>query len=195
MEVETAYYCLCSIANLNKASLVLALVLGIFGSAASAGNMPDRPYGYYPDGFPGFCKHYPDECLPATPATISPAKWKDILVRVNRDVNQRIKYRAEPEGSDEWVINPQYGDCEDYAITKLRELEDLGLPRGAMRLAVVKSRRTGRHLVLIVSTDEEEDRVLDSDNKFILTPDKTIYEWLDVQDAANPFIWWKVARD
>jgi predicted transglutaminase-like cysteine proteinase len=75
------------------------------------------------------------------------AHWQTdlaLLRRVNREVNAAMKYR--PEAEDVWGEGT---DCEDYAVRKLEALLAAGVPRGALRLGIVRLAGEG-HAVLVV---------------------------------------------
>lgn len=80
------------------------------------------------------------------------------LRQVNNIVNLN-RYIPDQKGwgqSDHWAtpvefLQKQYGDCEDFAITKFLALKALGVPESAMRLAVVHDMQKNiPHAVLIV---------------------------------------------
>lgn len=78
---------------------------------------------------------------------------RGVLLSVNREVNRRIIPTRDK--ADEWKINPKRGDCEDFALTKLVELFEKGVPLKGMRLA--RGRAWGEnHMVLVVKTGGEE---------------------------------------
>jgi predicted transglutaminase-like cysteine proteinase len=51
-----------------------------------------------------------------------------------------------PDGNDIWGVG---SDCEDYAVRKLEDLLDAGVPRGALRLAIARVDQRG-HAVLVI---------------------------------------------
>lgn len=62
-----------------------------------------------------------------------PTKNLAVLLAVNRAVNKAITYTSDTDHYgklDNWVMNPVdgKGDCEDYVLTKLDKLGDLGFP-------------------------------------------------------------------
>lgn len=73
------------------------------------------------------------------------------IIRVNTEVNRRIKPRADIE--DIWTLNPPQGDCEDYAITKRAALMAKGFPSNALRIGLGKAYLGESHAVLLVNTD------------------------------------------
>jgi predicted transglutaminase-like cysteine proteinase len=78
------------------------------------------------------------------------------IERVNRHVNEAIRYR--PEAGDRWATPLEAlargGDCEDYAVMKYLSLIELGFRDAEMRIVVLHddARRIG-HAVLTVSVD------------------------------------------
>lgn len=109
----------------------------------------------------------------------------DRLAAINRRVNAGIKYRGEK--GDTWSVWPQFGDCDDYAMTKRSELIKAGLPIGALRLAVCKTEKGEYHAVLIVVTDRAE-YVLDNRRAAILPRKSAGYRWVSMS-TADPAKW------
>ena len=70
-----------------------------------------------------------------------------LLEQVNLGVNEAITFRRDK--TDEWKISPRFGDCEDYALTKLVRLHAAGVPLSSLRLARGWARGE-RHMVLLV---------------------------------------------
>jgi predicted transglutaminase-like cysteine proteinase len=141
-----------------------------------------------------FCLRYPADCK-------SDAAEKDhvdlsdqtleILTRVNRSVNGAITPTLKSYGGnleDRWTIAPSRGDCNDYAVTKRHELIADGLPARALRLSVVKTASGIGHLVLVVTTTKG-DLVLDNLTDAIRPWQKTDYQWLTIQSAADARLW------
>ena len=98
--------------------------------------------------------------MPLTPALMM------TLARINAEVNHEIVYRPDvldlipvnrPDRTilvERWTVEPKYGDCDDYAVTKLARLMRAGLPRPALRLAVYRLPSQQYHAVLTVETTE-----------------------------------------
>lgn len=148
-----------------------------------------------PAGFISFCLRFPDQCdAPANePMTVSldSARWR-LLRRVNTAVNQTIwpeddtSHYGRPEY---WTIpSDGYGDCEDYALTKRRDLILAGFPRRALRIAIAETPLNGRHAVLIVMT-ESGAFILDNLLDAIVEIHQSAYRWIEQQDASNPRAW------
>jgi predicted transglutaminase-like cysteine proteinase len=116
---------------------------------------------------------------------------------VNRSINAQIVWRSDQDqyGQDEYWTTPlafglRYGDCEDFALEKRRELLARGFPAGALALATARSAATGLHAVLIVRTDGG-DYVLDNTTPWVEPWEATPYRWLRVQ-AGEDLMDWRV---
>ncbi len=133
-----------------------------------------------------FCASNPRECVASRAVT---ARWNDDLHRtlqtVNTQVNAAIRPQANPRGG--WKVNPRSGDCNDYVLTKRSRLIELGVPAGALRLAVTATRRGEKHLILVVKTSAG-DVVLDNLSRNIKTLDASGYD-IHSMSSANPRRW------
>lgn len=76
---------------------------------------------------------------------------QDIL-QVNESVNAEIAFRNDPAGSVA-TLDPVYGDCEDYAITKLDRLLRRGWAIDRFRLVVFETGNGVNHAVLLARTE------------------------------------------
>ncbi|WP_340264325.1 transglutaminase-like cysteine peptidase [Sphingobium mellinum] len=80
---------------------------------------------------------------------------------INSWVNQRLRFVDDRAGSDNWAAAAQSltrgaGDCEDYAIAKMKLLEAAGFDRHAMFLVIARDLvRQADHAVLAVRIGEE----------------------------------------
>ena len=148
-----------------------------------------------PDGFIDFCARVPEQC-PTRPGARTVLALDDKTSRLLADVNRSVNASIKPENDDVhygrgefWTIPTDgYGDCEDYALAKRKDLLDAGLPASALRLAVVYSVQTALHAVLTVST-EKGDLVLNNMTDEIVPWNATDFVWIMVQDPANPLQW------
>jgi predicted transglutaminase-like cysteine proteinase len=148
-----------------------------------------------PPGWVEFCARQPSECAGPTTAPRNPAlsgkAWMDLL-RVNNWVNATIKPLTDIEHwgvVDRWSYpDDGYGDCEDYVLLKRRMLMQLGWPREALLVTVVRNENDEGHAVLTVTTDKG-DYVLDNQNKNILLWSETGYRFVKRQSQANPNVW------
>jgi len=147
-----------------------------------------------------FCLRYEDECrarplFRGGPVLLTDQRWAD-LREINRIVNRDII----PERNDvdlaaeTWLIYPRHGDCNDYAVSKRHELLKRGWPARAMLLAVVETKPTEHHLVLVVRT-KSGDLVLDNLTPQIRPWSRTPYRWVRIQTPGNPRYWAAVASD
>jgi predicted transglutaminase-like cysteine proteinase len=143
-----------------------------------------------------FCAHYDNECQVhhrafhrPRPVELSDARWRD-LVEVNRVVNRSIAPKAYlgTASYDTWRIDPQAGDCNDYAVSKRHELLARGWPSRALLLSEVVTSWGEHHMILVVRT-AERDVVLDNLNANIRVWSKTGYQWVRIQTPAQPNQW------
>ena len=81
-----------------------------------------------------------------------------------------------------------YGDCKDYALLKRRMLMGLGLPREALLLTVVWTKKNQGHAVLIVRTDNG-DFVLDNLAPKVVIWNKAGYDFVKRQSQTHPNVW------
>ena len=152
-----------------------------------------------PLAFIDFCVRFPAQCATAPGPRAVLALDASMVQRLNT-VNHAVNTAIKPESDqahygrdDYWTIPTDgYGDCEDYALTKRKDLLDAGLPASAVRIAVVYSIKTALHAVLTVSTDKG-DLVLDNVSDAIKVWNTTDFTWIMVQDPANP-LWWDSLR-
>jgi predicted transglutaminase-like cysteine proteinase len=111
-----------------------------------------------PAQYRDFCERHPGECdmSGASVMQLSIGAWRT-LNEINRAVNAEISFVPDPEEygfEDYWTLpSGGYGDCEDFALEKRRRLVEAGLPRAAMRMAIVQHQlRLFSHAVLTVNT-------------------------------------------
>jgi len=114
-----------------------------------------------------------------------------ILNQVNTRINRRIKPRE--DNLDIWSINPAFGDCEDYALTKRSFLVEAGLPSAALRIALAFSVNGEVHAVLIAQTTTG-DLVLDSMTNRIKMWHDTPLTWIAVETTHSD-TWYLIAND
>lgn len=128
--------------------------------------------------------------------TLTEQLWDD-LVRINREVNRDIKYKVDMEiyeVVDFWTVveGKGEGDCDDYALTKIKRLvEETEWDRENLQLAVCfvedERGRPGQgegHAVTVARTDRG-DFVLDNRHKRPEPYDKLPYKWMFMEDYAN----------
>ncbi len=181
---------------------LLVLAVAFLGGCSTplqlfvSNTLPDHyAHAAPPPGFADFCVRFADQCaVPASPQTkltLNDQTWQR-LNAVNHPVNAAISPEDDQThyGREEfWTIpSDGFGDCEDYAHTKRKDLISAGLPASAVRIAVVYSIKTALHAVLTVSTDKG-DMVLDSLTDKILLWNATGFTWIEVQDPTNLMRW------
>jgi predicted transglutaminase-like cysteine proteinase len=139
-----------------------------------------------PIAFSLYCLKHINECKPSKQSQVAyTAKVRNLLASVNNSVNRSI--RPVRESRDVWTLNPTFGDCDDYAVTKRSRLIRAGIPSGALRIAVVRTPAGEGHAVLLVKTSAGEF-ALDNLRKSIVKRSQTGYRYISVA-SANPMRW------
>jgi len=122
---------------------------------------------------------------------LTPERWNE-LNTVNREVNRDIipEFIVGSGATEEWLISPQAGDCNDYAVTKRHELLARGWPSQALLLSEVVIPSGEHHLVLVACT-KDVDLVLDNLNPNIRPVAMTYqqYQWVRIESPQNPKFW------
>src|SRR5262249_18436940 len=148
-----------------------------------------------PMAFSQFCLRYAGECKPQRlvfrggPLKMTEQRWAEL-----RDVNAKVNDAIRPQpnlggvATEEWLINPTKGDCNDYAVTKRHMLLSRGWPSRALLLSEVKLGSGEHHLVLVVRASSG-DFVLDNLTSRMQVWNRTPYQWLRMQSVANPNFW------
>ncbi len=148
-----------------------------------------------PPGFISFCVRFADQCQTPQNAPATVALTSDTWLTL-KQVNSTVKAAIWAEDdqahygrAEYWTIPTDgYGDCEDYALAKRKQLIDAGFPRPALRLAIVITPLEGRHAVLSVATDKG-DYVLDNLSDGVVAWNTAGYTWIERQDAKHPLAW------
>lgn len=147
-----------------------------------------------------FCLAYPDDCQVRRIAfrgkkyELTPERWSDLL-EVNAAVNRSITPERNLLGlaGEKWIVAPERGDCNDYAVTKRHLLLARGWPSRTLLLAEVVTHWGEHHLVLVVRT-KEGDHVLDNLSANIRPWSKAPYQWVRIQSPRHPKFWSAVKR-
>jgi len=198
------------LARLAVVVLFASFVSGCATTVSNVGTIPAAPLpassggtaipdsavaAVVPPGFISFCVRFADQCqapqdAPAT-ITLTSDAWQT-LKQVNSAVNAAIWAEDDEKHygrAEYWTIPTDgYGDCEDYALAKRKQLIGAGFPEPALRIAIVITPREARHAVLTVDTDKG-DYVLDNLNDDVVAWNATGYTWLERQDARRPMGW------
>ena len=160
-------------------------------SYAAVGATTRTPYGWA-----DFCGRQQQECLVdiLEPADLHlKAKTWAMLMRINARVNAEI----EPVSNlDHWGTLLDHwdyptdgrGDCKIYALWKRKLLMDLGLPRQALLMTIVRDHEGNGHTILTVKTDHGEF-ILDNMVGDIRPWDATGYKFVKRQSQSDPNVW------
>ena len=147
-----------------------------------------------PVGHAEFCQNRPEECRPnaqVVPAvSLDDARWQQLLT-VNAQINGTVVPVTDQDlyqTTEFWTYPNGYGDCEDYALAKRRELINAGWPASTLLLAVVKQANDEGHAVLMVRTDRG-DLVLDNQVGSVDLWSATTYKFIKRQSQANAGQW------
>jgi len=187
---------------LLKAAAATAAVGGLLSviqpTSASA---PDLRYAAVgsrtsvPFGWVDFCARYDGECagerLPAVDINWS-ARARQDIARVNLWVNAHV---APVSDEDHWALVDRWdypidgrGDCEDYALLKRKMLIEMGYPRQALLMTVVKDESQAGHALLTVRTNAGEF-ALDNLNDETKPWAETGYRFVKRQSQEDPNVW------
>lgn len=147
-----------------------------------------------PMAYTMFCLRYQTECrkqpiFRGGPVTLTEERWRDLQV-VNSAVNSSIAPQRNDFGlaAETWVINPDRGDCNDYAVSKRHELLERGWPARSLLLSEVVVSNGEHHLVLVVRT-KNGDLVLDNLNPQIKPWSRVPYRWVRIQMPTDAQLW------
>jgi predicted transglutaminase-like cysteine proteinase len=122
------------------------------------------------------------------------------LQEVNALVNNSVTYQSDTTTylrEEQWEVADKIGDCEDYALRKLRELLARGWPIEKLKLATCwVENNLGYHAVLIVDEEDGERWVLDNRSHYIYRPELgfngVVYEWDRIQQEGGSKTWVKM---
>jgi predicted transglutaminase-like cysteine proteinase len=111
-----------------------------------------------------------------------------LLNVVNQSVNRNVKKASDLDlyGQPEYWSLPRlidgklYGDCEDYALEKRRQLVEAGVPESALSMAVAVTARGESHAVLMISL-KSGDWVLDNLTPWATPWEDLNYRWVERQ--------------
>jgi predicted transglutaminase-like cysteine proteinase len=156
-----------------------------------AGYMTPRRRVVAPFAHVVFCTRHPAECKSSDAAPMITLDEQTVrkLEAVNLAVNRSIRSVDEP--IDDWEINVQSGDCEDYALTKRNHLIAMGLSPRALRIAVALTFAGIGHAVLVIRTDRG-DIVLDNRTNQIKHWSRVDLHWRMIHSGENPRIWYEL---
>lgn len=147
-----------------------------------------------PVGHLEFCRSRPDECRRydrVEPATVlTETTWQQ-LVSINAHYNQTIVPMTDMElyqVEEYWTYPNGYGDCEDFALAKRRDLIKAGWHPSTLMIAVVREPNGDGHAVLMARTDRG-DMILDNQDSMIRLWSETPYTFIKRQSTASAADW------
>jgi predicted transglutaminase-like cysteine proteinase len=147
-----------------------------------------------PVGHAEFCRSRPDECRayanPVAMVSLNEGLWQQLL-SINAGVNLHVVPVTDQDlyqVAEFWTYPNGYGDCEDYALAKRRELINAGWPASTLMMAVVKQANGEGHAVLMVRTDRG-DLVLDNQVGSVDLWSQTPYKFIKRQSQADAGKW------
>lgn len=188
---------------LAKLAIGLALVIGLAAAPAEAAQLvnfgdvafaPVTGETSIPIGHADFCKRYPNECTMNASVVddmhLTPQSWQQLL-----DVNTYFNTSIVPETdlqlyhvAEYWTYPHGYGDCEDIALAKRRQLIKDGWPVSTLLMTVAKEANGEGHAVLMVRTDRG-DLILDNQDSTIRDWRDSPYHFLKRQSQADAGEW------
>ena len=148
-----------------------------------------------PIGHMDFCRQSAAECRgtgsAGSIAVLTEGRWRQ-LVDVNNHFNTTIIPMTD---EDQWGVaelwsypDTGYGDCEDFALAKRRELIRLGWNPATLLMSVVREVGGAGHAVLMVRTDRG-DFILDNQTSMIKVWNETDYQFVKRQSQTDPSSW------
>lgn len=147
-----------------------------------------------PFAYTQFCVRYAEDCRKRTmfrggPVKLTAEQW-DQLNEVNKAVNRNIIPERNELGlvGETWLISPDRGDCNDYAVTKRHQLLAQGWPARALLLSEVVTNSGEHHLVLVVRS-KGGDLVLDNLTPQIKPWSRAPYRWVRIQMPDQNKLW------
>ncbi|WP_028749291.1 transglutaminase-like cysteine peptidase [Rhizobium mesoamericanum] len=145
-----------------------------------------------PIGFPSACARYAWLCHGSGGRQMTDEEAMPLLQKVNRQINAVIAPAtdAQTSGKFEYWSLPinNKGDCEDYALLKLKTLLGAGFASNKLALSVVINHGGSNHIVLLARL-RSGDYVLDNLAGKVKPWEDTGYTFLASQDFNNKSAW------
>ncbi len=141
-----------------------------------------------------FCFKNPSDCRITDEDASKAASSNDIeqLSTINNSVNHTMVATNDNSAEvDVWTVGQERGDCEDFALTKRRDLIAAGWPPRLLRIAVARTRSGEGHAVLIART-LKGDMVLDNRTDAIKLWSLSGLQFLKIQSGDNPLQWFDI---
>ncbi|PDT00733.1 transglutaminase-like cysteine peptidase [Rhizobium chutanense] len=170
---------------------VLLVIIPHFQAVAGSSLPVTRSIGA-PVGFAGACARYKWLCGRMAAQQLDEQAAIGLLQKVNRAVNGRIvsaEDRSSSGNGDVWSLPVGgRGDCEDYALQKMKDLIEAGYPSNRLALSVVIGPHDQNHVVLVARTGAG-DYVLDNLTGAVKPWRATGYTFLATQDFQSRTGW------
>ncbi len=159
--------------------------------AAPIGDVTRVPYGWA-----DFCTRRLEECRVDIAEPIDVVMSRRVmktLEATNRQVNAEIEPVSNVEHWGTLLDHWDYptdgkGDCKIYALWKRKKLLDLGFPRQALLMTIVRDLDGNGHTILTVKSDRG-DYILDNMVGEIKLWDETGYKFVKRQSQEDPNVW------
>lgn len=153
-----------------------------------------------PVGHAEFCQIHGDDCsvfgTEDGVTELTEERWAQ-LVDINNAMNAAIVPITDQDYynvAEFWTYPSGYGDCEDIALAKRRELVDAGWDPSTLLMAVVRESNGAGHAVLMARTDRG-DLVLDNKDGAVKLWADTPYQFLKRQSQAHAAQWVDILDD
>lgn len=182
------------------AAIAISALFSVIPAAAATVDLSNPAFAQtagptsIPIGHSEFCKAHRSECVANGRVTaveeLTDSRWQT-LVAVNDRLNREIVPVTDADLYDVeelWTYPDGYGDCEDIALAKRRELIAAGWDASTLLMAVVRERNGDGHAVLMVRTDRG-DLVLDNQDGMVRVWSETPYQFIKRQSQQNAGEW------
>jgi predicted transglutaminase-like cysteine proteinase len=181
-------------AALAAMMLMCATPFGAVAGDAEAAFAPTGGATSIPIGHAEFCRAHRGECTRngrvVDMVPLTQTLWDQLL-----EVNAHFNATVVPETDEDlyhvaefWTYPHGFGDCEDIALAKRRELIADGWPASTLLLAVVRESNGEGHAVLMVRTDRG-DLVLDNQDGAVRVWNDTPYHYVKRQSQTDQSQW------
>lgn len=149
--------------------------------------------GSAPAGFSGVCSKYAWACSSAAgKGQFSHSELINLADSINRAVNREIVSKTDLDNygvREKWTLPDNgYGDCEDYALLKMKRLIEAGVAPRDLFLSTVVARTDEVHIVLVLRT-AQGDYILDNLTNRMSHWSSTNYTFIKKQDPQRPSRW------
>ncbi len=180
------------VASIFASALILespcAYALGPM-AAMQIGGITSPPMGHVQ-----FCQEHSSDCqndhMPNRVVQLDGPTFQQ-LAWLNSKVNHDIAPMTDMElygVPDYWTYPTAAGDCEDYVLLKIRDLQQLGWPDGSLLITVVRDEEGEGHAILTVRTDRG-DLILDNKTDEIILWNAKPYQFIKRQSTENKAQW------